>query len=56
LGNKITKNDIGKVCDAYGRKESSIQGFDRETRRKTPVRPRHKWVDSIKEYSTKWVP
>lgn len=56
LGNKITKNDIGSVCGAYGRKESSIQGFDRETRKKTIGRPRHKCVDNIKEYSTKQVP
>jgi hypothetical protein len=32
------------VCGAYGGKESSIQGFDREIRKKTLGRPRHKWV------------
>jgi len=44
LGNKITKNDIGRVCGAHGGKESSIQGFDTETREKTFGRPRHNWV------------
>jgi hypothetical protein len=48
LGYQITKNDIGRVCGAYGGKKSSIQGFDRETRKKTLGRPRHKWVILLK--------
>jgi hypothetical protein len=39
-----------------GGKESSIQGFERETKNKSLGGPRHKWVDNIKEYSTKRIP
>jgi hypothetical protein len=41
-------NDISRVCGAYGGKESSIQEFDRETRKKTLGRPRHKSVTILK--------
>jgi hypothetical protein len=46
---KIKEDEMGRLCSTHGRDEKSIQYFEWQTERKSPLgRPRRRWENNIR--------